>query len=276
MASRDFDVSGHPRRVFGAMLRYYRAKAGMSQDQLGARIYLSDDMISKVESGHRTLSEDHTAACDDELNTGGALGELREQLKDTLKLRAYPGWFQEWTVKEAEASALRLYEPLVIPGLLQTEDYARALLRTRVGDTDDQIDEMVSARMDRQAILERDKPPNLWAVVDEGVLHRPVGSGKVMRDQLLRLAEVAGRPNIVLQVVPAAVGAYEGLRGPFMLASLDDVPDVAWQDAAVFGQFVDGAAGIAAVVTAWDTIKSEALPRRASLELVEEVAETWT
>jgi transcriptional regulator with XRE-family HTH domain len=276
MASRDFDTSGHPRRVFGAMLRYYRTRAGLSQEELGTRIYLSDDMIGKVESGRRTLREEHTAACDTELNTGGALSELREQLKDMLKMRAYPGWFQEWPVKEAEATALRWYEPLMVPGLLQTEDYARALLRTRVGDTDDQIDEMVAARMDRQAVLAREKPPNLWAVIDEGVLRRPVGSGKVMHDQLLRLVEIARRRGIVLQVVPAAVGAYAGLRGPFVLAGFGDAPELAWQDAAVFGQFVEDAAGIAAVAAAWDTIKSEALPRRASLELVEEVAEQWT
>jgi len=278
VAVNGFDPAASPLRVFGAMLRYYRTRTGMSQDGLGARIHFSGDLVGKIEMGRGAPTKEFTAACDavPELNTEGALTELREQLKDMLKLRAYPGWFQEWPGKEAAATALRWYEPLIVPGLLQTEDYARALLRTRVGDTDEQIDEMVAARMERQAILAREEPPTIWAVLDEGVLRRPVGSGKVMRDQLLHLADMARRPNIVLQVVSAAVGAYEGLRGPFVLASFEDAPDVAWQDAAVFGQFVEESAGIAAVVAAWDTIKSEALPRGASLKLVEEVAERWT
>jgi len=278
MASAELDASGHPRQVFGAMLRYYRCRAGLSQDQLGARVYCSGDTVGKIEMGQRTPSHEFTAACDavPELQTAGALTELRAQLSDTLKLRAYPGWFQEWSRKEAEAVSLRWYEPLIVPGLLQTEEYARAVLRTRVGDTDEQVEEMVAARMERQAILSRAKPPTLWAVIDEGVLRRLIGSGKVMRDQLLHLAEMARRPHIVLQVVPASVGAYEGLRGVFILASFDNAPDVAYQDAAIFGQFLEDAAGIAAVTAAWDTIKSEALPRGASLELVEEVAKIWT
>jgi len=273
-----FDPAASPLRVFGAMLRYYRTKAGLAQADLGARVHFSDDLISKIEMGQRTPSQEFTASCDavPELDTGGALTELRGQLGDALKQRAYPGWFARWPEKEAAATALRWYEPLIVPGLLQTEDYARALLRTRIGDTDEEIEEMVSARMERQAVLARERPPTLWAVLDEGVLCRPVGGSKIMHDQLLHLAEMAQRPNIVIQIVSSAVGAYEGLRGPFVLASFASLPDVAWQDAAVFGQFLEDSAGIAAVVAAWDTIKSEAFPRNASLDLVKEAARRWT
>jgi DNA-binding XRE family transcriptional regulator len=279
MASAELDGSGHPRQVFGAMLRYYRCKAGMSQDQLGTLAYCSGDTIGKVEAGQRTPSYELAAACDaiSELQTGGALTELRKQLSDILKVRAYPGWFVEWSRKESEASSLRWYEPLIFPGLLQTERYARAVLRTRVGDTDEQIEEMVAARMERQVILSREKPPTLWIVLDEGVLRRLIGSAQIMHDQLLHLATMASRPNVVIQVVPAATGAYEGLRGQFILASFDNGnPDVAYQDAAVFGQFLEDSADIAAVAAAWDTIKAEALPRSASLQLIEEIAGTWT
>jgi transcriptional regulator with XRE-family HTH domain len=262
-----------------AMLRYYRSKAGMSQEQLGTLAYCSGDTVGKVEMGQRTPSYELAAACDaiPELNTGGALTELRRQLSDILKLRAFPGWFQEWSRKESEAASLRWFEPLIFPGLLQTERYARALLRTRVGDTDEQIDEMVTARMERQVILTREKPPTLWTVLDEGVLRRLVGSAEIMHDQLLHLAEMARRPNVVIQVVPATAGAYGGLRGPFILASFDNgTPDVAYQDAAVFGQFLEDSTDISAVAVAWDSIKAEALPRGASLQLIEEIAGTWT
>jgi transcriptional regulator with XRE-family HTH domain len=279
MATAELDGNGHPRQVFGAMLRYYRCKAGMSQDQLGTRAYCSGDTVGKVEMGQRTPSYELTAAWDavPELNTGGALTELRKQFSEILKLRAYPGWFQEWSRKESEATSLRWFEPLIIPGLLQTEQYARAVLRTRVGDTDEQVDETVVARMERQVILARKKPPTLWTVLDEGVLRRPIGSAEIMHDQLLHLAAMAQQSHVVVQVVPATTGAYEGLRGPFILAGFDNgTADVAYQDASVFGQFLEDSADISAVAAAWDSIKAEALPRGASMQLIEEIAETWT
>lgn len=278
MTSAELDGSGHPRQVFGAMLRYYRCKAGMSQEQLGTKAYCSGDTVGKVEMGQRTPSFELAASWDavPELNTGGALTELRRQLNNILKVRADPGWFQEWFRKESEATSLRWYEPLLIPGLLQTEQYARAVMRTRPGDTDEHIDQMVVARMERQVILAGEKPPMLWVVIDEGVLHRPIGSAEIMRDQLLHVVEMARRPNIVLQVVPAATGAYEGLRGPFILATFaGGAQDVAYQDGAMFWQFIEDEADLAVVAVTWDAIKSDALPRSASLDLVKEAAQKW-
>jgi transcriptional regulator with XRE-family HTH domain len=278
MTSAEPDGSGHPRQVFGAMLRYYRSKAGMSQEQLGTLAYCSGDTVGKVEMGQRTPSYELAAACDavPELNTGGALTELRKQLNNMLKVRADPGWFQEWSRKESEATSLRWYEPLLIPGLLQTEQYARAVIRTRPGDTDEHIDQMVAARMARQMILTGEQPPMMWIVIDEGVLRRPIGSAEIMHDQLRHIVEMIQRPNIVLQVVSAATGAYEGLRGPFILATFaGGAQDVAYQDGAMFWQFIEDEADIAVVAATWDAIKSDAQPRGASLELVKEAAEKW-
>jgi transcriptional regulator with XRE-family HTH domain len=278
MASRDFDSAGSPLRVFGAELRHYRTRAGLSQDQLGTRVYCSGDLVGKIEKGQRAPNRKFTAACDEtpELDTRGALMRIWEHLQDHMRYRAYPGWFHDWSAKEAQARTLRAYEPLLVPGLLQTERYAHALLRTRVGDTDEEIEEMVSARMERQAILARDKPPTLWVIVDEGVLRRPIGGADVMREQLGHLADVARWPRVVLQVVPAAVGAYEGLRGPLVIADFEDAPSVVYLDTAVRGQIVDDGDDIDAVRVTWDTLMSEALSRSDSLDLVEEVGKTWT
>jgi hypothetical protein len=129
----------------------------------------------------------------------------------------------------------------------------------------------------RQAVLGRDKPPTFWAVLDEGVLRRPVGGPHVMREQLNRLAEAARRPNIVIQIIPAGVGAHEGLRGgAFVIAEFADHPAVAYQDTAVRGMIVDDAGDVASLMFLWDTVKSVALPRAASLDLIEEAAKTWT
>jgi transcriptional regulator with XRE-family HTH domain len=278
MAARDSDVAASPLRAFGAMLRYYRTRTGMSLDQVAARVYCSADLIGKIEKGHRTPGEKLTADLDalPDLRTDGALSVLRDIFKDAFKLRAYPGWFYEWPDKEAAAKALRWFELVTVPGLLQTEDYARALFRTQVGLTDDELDELVAARLARQVILDREKPATLWVIIAEIVLRLPVGGPKVMRNQVNHVLEMARRPNIVLQVVPMAVGAHQGFRGPFIVAEFDDAPSVAYQDTAVRGQVIEDAEDVALLVVTWDTIKSEALPRAASLALVEDIAKTWT
>ncbi|HLI39442.1 MAG TPA: helix-turn-helix transcriptional regulator [Streptosporangiaceae bacterium] len=279
MLHSDDGVPASPRAVFGGLLRFYRMRAGMTRDQLGALVYLSGDMIGKIENGTRTASEQFTEACEaiPELRTDGALLELREQLKDYFRDRPFPGWFTRWVDAERAARVLRTFEPLVVPGLLQTEDYARAVLRTEVGVTEEEIEEMVAARLARQAVLEREKPPTLWAILDEGVLRRPVGGPGVMKGQLHRLIDAAHRPNIVIQVIPLSTGAHEGLRSAgFILADLDGAPGVAYQETALRGQIVEDADDIGSLMIMWDTLKSEALPRKASLDLMEEVLTTWT
>jgi transcriptional regulator with XRE-family HTH domain len=268
-----------PLRVFGAMLAYYRTRAGLTPEQLGTRIFMSGSQIRKVEAGARTPTEDLAKACESigELGCNGALSELYEILGDKLKRRAYPGWFAGWPDQEAQARRLRSFELVVVPGLLQTGDYARAVLSTRVGATEDEIEEAVAARLARQQILERDQPPELWAIVDEGVLRRPVGASDVMRGQLTHLANMAGRPHIVVQVVPLAAGAHEGMRGgAFMIADFQDAATIAYQDTAVSGQIIEDASEADALAHTWDTLRLEALPRTASLSLIEETAAQWT
>lgn len=279
MAARDLDLAASPLRVFGAMLRRYRVKAGMSQEQLGARVFCSGDLIGKIENGQRVPSEQFAEACDavPELNTGGVLGELRELLRDYLKQRAYPGWFAGWPEKEAGAKTLRTFELVVVPGLLQTQDYARALLANRIGGNPESTDEIVAARIARQLILARDNPPELWVVIDEAVLHRPVGGPLVMREQLSQLIKSAQRPSIVLQVIPAAVGVHDGLPGAgFIIAAFENAPHVAYQDTPVRGQVIEDSDDIGVLMGTWDRLRAEALPRTASLGLIEEVATTWT
>ena len=127
-----------------------------------------------------------------ELDTRGALTRLWDHLKKGQKQRLY-GWFQQWADIEAQATVLRWYEPLVVPGLLQTEEYARAILSARPDGNLDDLDEQVAARLARQAILDRTGAPQLWCILDEGVLHRAIGGSKVMRSQLYRRPDVAVR-----------------------------------------------------------------------------------
>jgi transcriptional regulator with XRE-family HTH domain len=267
-----------PLRVFGAMLRHYRIAAGLTPEELGARIYLSASQIRKVEDGTRTPTEALVHACEalPELATHGALTTLREILKDHLRHRAYPGWFQAWPDHESHARRLRSFALVVVPGLLQTEAYARAILSTRVGATEEDVSEAVAARLERQQILDREHPPEFWVLLDEAALRRPVGGLQVMAEQLTSLGTAARRSHIVLQVIPLAAGAHEGMRGgPFVLADFTDSPSLGYQDTAVTGQIVEDRNQVEGLAITWDTLRLEALPRSASLELVEEVAQTW-
>lgn len=192
-----------------------------------------------------------------------------------LRRRAYPGWFVGWPDKEAQARRLRSFEPLVVPGLLQTEAYARAILSTRMGATREELDEAVAGRLERQRILDRKHPPELWVILDEAVLRRPVGGPDVTQDQLVRLVEAGQRPNIAIQVIPFGAGAHEGLRGgAFVVADFDTAAaPIAYQDAASSGQIIEDAAEVDTLAVTWDTLRLDALPRTASISLITPIAE---
>lgn len=280
MAALDSNpLKGTPRAVFGAMLRHYRVRAGLTQDQVGALAHVSGKLISAYENGRRVPTRPTTADIDSvaALSTHGALTELWDQFEEGMNYQAYPDWFQDWPEKEVAATTLRWFEPLLVPGLLQTDMYARALFATRIGATDDEIDELVSARLKRQEVLKSSHPPTLWVILDEWVLKRPVGNRHVMLEQVNKLIEAAGRPNVVLEVVPSDAGAHEGLYGGgFAIADFKDAPSIAYQESAVRGQIVQDAEDVTALVAKWTTLGTEALPRRASITRLEEAAKIWT
>ena len=273
----DADRAGTPAGVFGAELRFYRTRAGLSQKDLAAQANVSHDVISKIETGERPPAEDFPPRLDavPEVDTRGALTRLWDHLKKGHKQRLY-GWFQQWADIEAQATVLRWYEPLVVPGLLQTEEYARAILSARPDGNLDDLDEQVAARLARQAILDRTGAPQLWCILDEGVLHRAIGGSKVMRSQLYRLAEVAEHPKTTIQVIRSG-GAHAGLLGGFIIADLDNKPPVAYLETAAHGQVTDSALVTAHVALSFDRLRAEAESWAASRDLIRKVAEErWT
>jgi transcriptional regulator with XRE-family HTH domain len=276
---RENDLDGTPQGVFGAELRYYRERAGLSQTDLAALVNISHDVISKIETGDRPPAKDFPERLDavPELDTRGGLTRIWGNLRKGLRHRAVPGWFQPWTHFEAQAATLRSYEPLLVPGLLQTEDYARAILAARPGGKHDDLDDQVAARIARKVIFARADAPQLWSVVDEGVLHRSIGGTKVMHDQLEHLADVAENPQTTIQVIPASTGAHAGLLGGFVIADLDSSPSMVYLETAAEGQIADSPAIVAHAMLRFDALRSEALPRAASRDLIMKVAEdTWT
>ena len=273
----DADRAGTPAGVFGAELRYYRTRAGLSQKDLAPRANVSHDVISKIETGERPPAEDFPPRLDaiPELDTQGALTRLWGHLKKSLKQRAY-GWFERWADIEAEATALRWYEPLVVPGCCRPRTTrGQSSARVPTANLDD-LDEQVAARLARQAVLERAGAPQLWCVLDEGVLHRAIGGSKVMRSQLYRLADLAEHPKTTIQVIQAA-GAHAGLLGGFVIADLDGKPPMVYLETAAEGQVTDSPSVVAHVALRFDRLRAEALPWGASRDLIRRVAEEqWT
>ena len=274
---RELDPSAGPLDFFGAELRRARTAAGFSQEQLGQRIGYSGAQVGKVETGERAPSQDFADGCDQALPAaGGLFGRIY-----ALARRwdgGYPSWFTEWVEVEHRATSLRWWEPLLVPGLVQTADYARALFEAwRSADSEDELDQLVSARMERQAIFERARPPALWAVIDEGVLHRCIGDAKIMHDQLMHLADIAGRARTTIQVIPSEIGAHVGLLGAFAIANLDGAPGTLYMESPDQGQTTEAPSVVTKLSEIFDMLRAEALSRGASRELIRKVAEErWT
>jgi transcriptional regulator with XRE-family HTH domain len=269
--ARDSHVSAMA--MFSEELRRARAKVGLTQDQLAEKVAYSPSLVAHVETGTRAPSADFAARADEALSTGGLLSRLQPLVRG----EAYPAWFRDWVEIEREATSLRWFEPLLIPGLLQTEEYARAVLAAaHPASGDGEVDRLVSARMDRQSILTREHPPMLWVIIDEGVLTRPVGGARVMRAQIERLLAAVRLPKILLQIVPLSSGAHPGLAGQFAIASFDGSPDVAYLDNALAGQMIERTDDITRVALLYDILKAEALSPRASVDLVRKALEQWT
>jgi hypothetical protein len=158
---------------------------------------------------------------------------------------------------------------------VQTADYARVLLLAEQTDTSDEtIDALVAARLDRQSIFDRADRPDVTVVLDEAVLHRPIGSPQVMHDALIHLAELALRPSIVVQVVPASKGAHAGLGGAFDIASTDGAPDSLRMDA-VQDQTTENRSLVRKTRVAFNRVRGDALARDASRDLIMKAAEEW-
>ena len=257
--------------MFAAELRAARTRAGLSRDELAARINYSGSLVGLVENMIRVPTLPFAQRLDEVLQTPGTFGRMQEHLRAT----PFPAWFHDWLDAEREATALRTWEPLLVPGLLQTADYARAILAAGPEAVADEVERMVSARMDRQAILHRDAPPLLWVVLDEAVLHRCVGSPKIMSAQLGQLAEMGDRPRVTVQVVPARTGTHAGLLGAFIVASAEDASDIVYLETSAAGQVSDLPRVVAQVTLRFDILRAVALPRDDSRDLLLKVADRW-
>jgi transcriptional regulator with XRE-family HTH domain len=271
MAARDPETS--PAVFLGRELQRARIAAGFkSQDALAVKLGFDRTVITKAESGARPPSDDVLAAwceaCGLDLDLYSRMAALARSGDGPV-----PTWFEDWLEAERAATMLRIWQPLLVPGILQTAEYARALFLAGQTDTSDEtIDALVAARLERQTILDRADPPETVVVLDESVLYRLIGSPQVMHDALAWLADMSERPNISVHVVPSENGANAGLGGAFDIASADGMPDVVRMEA-VEDVTSERRALVRQAAIAFERVRRDALPRSASRDLIRKVAE---
>ena len=262
-------------KFIGAELKRTRIAAGItSQEDLAARLGYERTVIAKIESGERLPSPDVAAAYG---RVFPHLDGLVERWTDHARRTGgtFPRFFVPWATAEKTATALFYWAPILVPGILQVEPYARALMTT-TPDDGESPDVRLAGRMERQEILSRPKPPLVTVVMSEAVLHRNVGGPDVMREQLAHLTEVAQRPHVMIQVIPAEVGAHAGLEGAASIAEQDGGAAVVYLESLTLGQATKEPDAVAAVRQITGMLRAEALPRGASLDLIQKVAKEWT
>jgi transcriptional regulator with XRE-family HTH domain len=250
---------------YGEELQRARERRGLSVRELAAQTTYSFQQLYNVEAGRRTPSEAFTNEVDLILETG----ERFARILSRIHLEAFPAWWQGAAKEEARATRICTYQAQVVHGLLQTEEYARALMReARPRESAERIEADVAARLNRQSILDRTDPPLLWTVLDEGVLRRPIGGKTVMLGQLERLLAAAEDKEAVIQVLPFEAGAHAATDGSFTLWSYEDREDVLYVEALFTGNIVERQADVEATRVTYDLLVAAALPRDKSLALV--------
>jgi transcriptional regulator with XRE-family HTH domain len=278
MRERQLDPGASPAAFFGNEVREARTGAKMSQAALGAAVVRDDTYVSKVETGAIVPDDEFVNALDSVFpNMNGWFARF---WSNSRKWEGqYPAWFKDWVEAELHARMIRWWEPLLIPGLLQTADYARELFRAwQTIEDPDMVERNVSLRMDRQQIFDRPNPLTLLAVIDETVLWRCIGNSEIMRTQLEYLIDMSTRPNISIHIVPASVGAHAGLLGAFILADFEgESGKVVYLETPDQGFISDAATLAAKILGSFERVRSEALPKGASRELIRRVvSERWT
>jgi transcriptional regulator with XRE-family HTH domain len=248
---RDYRNAGPTaaRMLLGARLRKLRENAGISLHAAGEAIRASDSKISRLELGRTGFKQRDVA---DLLTMYGVTDDADRQALLSLAKAAnepgwwrryeLPGWFEPYLGLEQAASLIRIYAVQYIPDLLQTEAYARAMIRlSPYAEPEAQVEQRVALRMRRRQMLHRPAPPKLWAVIDESALRRPIGGRAAMRAQLDHLIDIAELPNISLQVVPVHSGAQPVAGGPITLLRFleADLPDVVYLEQLISAVYLD-------------------------------------
>ncbi|MFB8756654.1 Scr1 family TA system antitoxin-like transcriptional regulator [Streptomyces sp. NPDC059852] len=257
--------------LFGARVRRLRTAAGLTQAELGERTHVVSTRITQIEraSGAKPTLELARA-----LDAALGADDLLVELWPYVYREAFPDWSRKFMALSERAVAVRQYAAHVVPGLLQTEEYARAVLSLdALLEGEEQLEERVSARLGRQDRLSATDRPELWVILDEAVLRRPIGGHAVMRRQLRRLLDAAAERHITVQVLPFDQGGHEAMGGSLTLLTLPDGSEVAYTEGSDYGQLIEEPINVSRYKVIYDRLRAAALPPLMSLDMIRSAME---
>lgn len=259
-----------PRARFASDLEHHRKDAGMSQVMLSTRMLCHTSLISHVERGRRTPTREFAEALD-------RVFELDEHFIGLFKEIAHSptiGWFARWVEEiEPQAAILQSWDPLLIPGCLQTPEYARTLFSKT--SPAGQVEEQVLARTQRLQMFDGPSPPFYTALIDEHVLHRPLGGPAILVDQLRHLLELSRHPHITIQVVPVDAGCIVGMVTGFALARLRNGAEIVSTDSLLSGHVTGEYDSVASLKVRYETIRADAHSQSVSQRTIEDAVTKW-
>jgi transcriptional regulator with XRE-family HTH domain len=271
------------RILLGAQLRRLREGKGITREDAGWEIRASGSKISRMELGRVSFKERDVA---DLLSLYGVTDLKEREALLGLARQAnnpgwwhhfgdiLPGWFQSYLGLEAAATLIRTYEIQFVPGLLQTPEYARAVIMLgHAGANADEIDRRVELRRQRQMVLNRPEPPQIWAVVDEAVLRRPIGGVEVMKAQIEALIEASKQPNVRLQIIPFHAGGHAAAGGPFSILRFPEpeLPDVVYVEQLTSAIYLDKREDVDQYAIAMERVCIDADPPNHTPEILEKL-----
>ena len=256
-------------KAIGRQIKFLRERAGLTQAELGERIGYGVDLVSSVERGRRAPKPQFIDGAERVLDAGGVLSAIR----DDVERARLPAGFRDFALWEKDAVSIYAYEPLTIPGLLQTADYARALVSGRCPPLNEAtVEDRVTARLARQAILEDPAAPVIGFVIEEAVLRRPVGGLAVMREQLHQLLERSRLRNVSVQVMPTERWEHNGSFGPITLLETADGRVVAHTESQGVSSIITDHKSVRVYNQRHGIIRMQALNTQESAGLIEQLA----
>ncbi len=270
MNRKELEPEKSPGAAFGQRLRSMRDERGWTQDELAERMGYSGTHISAVETGRRSPTPHFAQSVDKAFGTGDQFEREGRAVRNTGLLEGFP----EYVPHEKRAAEIRLFELGIIPGLLQTPEYASAIATGAVkrgAITEQQAEERLTLLADRQAALQRTPAPMMYVVLDESCFRRVVGGPRVMAEQVASLLEFAALPSTVLQVAPYDMGERRSFDLPVTLLTLADRSHLAYSESAQRGHLVRETTFVLSTLTAYHQLQAEALSQTASVGMIEQL-----
>lgn len=266
---RKFRKNASGLRLVGAQLSLFRKAAGLTQRELATRLCLDEETIASIEQGRRPLKTDLADELDQLLGTKGALAIALENLPERER---FPVWAADYIALEQEAIALSWYENQLVPGLMQTQGYARAVFRFTVPYlSEDEIEQRIVDRMERQDILHRKIPPVASFIVSQAVLMDRLGGNEVHREQLSHLRECADLPGLMFQVMPLGRQSHAGLSGPFIVLETPENDLIGYVESQRGGQLCSDPDEVSILAQKYAMLRTQALNTEESKALLEQL-----